>query len=100
MAASDVDSNYNASADSLTKRKGFLTSSVAYTYSKAMGIGGGVGDAYNENPEARMPVHVPRQHSRQSCPGQRWNCPVVAGRGANRRRGGDLEEILLWQAEL
>src|SRR6201987_3645084 len=35
----------------MTKRAGILTATVAYTYSKAMGDGGGVADAYNENPE-------------------------------------------------
>jgi len=48
---SDVNSNYNSLQLSLTKRAGILTATFAYTYSKAMGNGGGVGDAYNENPE-------------------------------------------------
>jgi len=51
LALSDVNSNYNSLQLSLTKRAGILTATVAYTYSKAMGNGGGVGDAYNENPE-------------------------------------------------
>jgi len=51
LALSDVNSNYNSLQLSLTKRAGILTATVAYTYSKAMGDGGGVGDAYNENPE-------------------------------------------------
>lgn len=55
MAVSDDDSNYNALQLTLTKRAGFLTSSVAYTYSKVMGFGGGAGDAYNENPEPECP---------------------------------------------
>lgn len=55
MELGDADSNYNSLQVSLTKRAGFLTSSIAYTYSKAMGMGGGVGDAYNENPEPECP---------------------------------------------
>jgi hypothetical protein len=55
MELSDVDSNYNALQISLTKRAGFLTALVSYTYSKALGDGGGAGDAYNENPEPECP---------------------------------------------
>jgi Carboxypeptidase regulatory-like domain len=55
MAVSDNDSNYNALQVSLAKRAGFITATVAYTYSKAMGFGGGAGDAYNENPEQECP---------------------------------------------
>ena len=55
MALSDVNSNYNSLQLSLTKRAGIITATVAYTYSKAMGDGGGVGDAYNENPEPECP---------------------------------------------
>jgi hypothetical protein len=51
LALSDVNSNYNSMQLSLTKRVGVITATFAYTYSKAMGDGGGVGDAYNENPE-------------------------------------------------
>jgi carboxypeptidase family protein len=52
---SDVNSNYNALQISVTKRAGILTATVAYTYSKALGDGGGAGDAYNENPEPECP---------------------------------------------
>jgi hypothetical protein len=55
MALSDVDSNYNALQLSLTKRTGILTATASYTYSKAMGDGGGAADAYNENPEPECP---------------------------------------------
>jgi hypothetical protein len=55
MELSDVDSNYHALQLSLTKRVGFVTALVVYTYSKAMGDGGGAGDAYNENPEPECP---------------------------------------------
>jgi hypothetical protein len=55
MELSDADSNYNSLQVTLTKRAGFLTSSVAYTYSKVLGFGGGVADAYNENPEPECP---------------------------------------------
>jgi hypothetical protein len=55
LALSDVNSNYNALQLSLTKRAGILTATFAYTYSKAMGDGGGAGDAYNENPEPECP---------------------------------------------
>jgi len=55
MAASDVNSNYNSGQLQLTKRTGFLTTSVAYTYSKYMGMAGGVGDAYNQNGEPECP---------------------------------------------
>lgn len=51
----DVNSNYNALQISMTKRAGILTATVAYTYSKALGDGGGAGDAYNENPEPECP---------------------------------------------
>jgi hypothetical protein len=54
-ALSDVNSNYNSLQVSLTKRAGLITALVAYTYSKAMGNGGGVGDAYNENPIPECP---------------------------------------------
>jgi hypothetical protein len=50
-ALSDVNSNYNSLQVSLTKRAGFVTAMVSYTYSKALGDGGGVNDAYSENPE-------------------------------------------------
>jgi len=55
MAFSDVNSNYNSLQASLVKRVGFVTASVSYTYSKTMGFSGGVGDAYNENPEPECP---------------------------------------------
>jgi hypothetical protein len=55
LALGDVDSNYNALQVSLTKRAGIITATFAYTYSKALGDGGGVGDAYNENPEPECP---------------------------------------------
>jgi hypothetical protein len=67
MALSDVNSNYNSLQVSLTKRKGFFTTSIAYTYSKAMGMDGGAtggsstttpgttNDAYNQNPEPECP---------------------------------------------
>jgi hypothetical protein len=60
MELSDVNSNYNALQLSLTKRVGFVTALVAYTYSKALGDGAGAdqpgaGDAYNENPEPECP---------------------------------------------
>ena len=55
MALSDVNSNYNALQVSLTKRAGILTATMAYTFSKALGDGGGAGDAYNENPEPECP---------------------------------------------
>ncbi|HET9409896.1 MAG TPA: TonB-dependent receptor [Candidatus Sulfotelmatobacter sp.] len=52
---SDVNSNYNALQLSLTKRVGFVTALVSYTYSKVLSEGAGVGDAYNENPEPECP---------------------------------------------
>ena len=55
MELSDVDSNYNSLQISLTKRVGFVTTLVSYTRSKALGNGGGAGDAYNENPEPECP---------------------------------------------
>ncbi len=57
MAASDVNSNYNSAQLQLTKRTGFVTTSIAYTYSKYMGMAGGVGDAYNQNAEPECPYH-------------------------------------------
>jgi Carboxypeptidase regulatory-like domain len=55
MELGDVNSNYNSLQATLTKRAGFVTAQLAYTYSKAMGDGGGAGDAYNENPEPECP---------------------------------------------
>jgi hypothetical protein len=55
LALGDVNSNYNSMQVSLTKRAGFFTATFAYTFSKAMGNGGGVADAYNENPEPECP---------------------------------------------
>jgi hypothetical protein len=64
MALSDANSNYNALQVNLTKRKGFFTTTVAYTYSKTMGMDGGstggsstptTNDAYNENSEPECP---------------------------------------------
>ena len=52
---SDATSNYNALQLSATKRKGFIMTTLSYTYSKAMGEDGGVGDAYNQNPEPECP---------------------------------------------
>jgi hypothetical protein len=52
---SDANSNYNSLQASLTKRAGFVNGTFAYTYSKVLGNGGGVGDAYNENPESECP---------------------------------------------
>ncbi len=53
----DVNSNYNSGQLSLTKRTGFLTTSLAYTYSKYMTQGSGAGDAYNENGEPECPYN-------------------------------------------
>ena len=55
MALSDANSNYNALQVSLSKRAGFFTTTVAYTYSKVMGMDGGAGDAYNQNGEQECP---------------------------------------------
>jgi hypothetical protein len=55
MALSDVDSNYNALQVSLSKRAGFFTTTIAYTYSKVMGMDSGAGDAYNQNGEQECP---------------------------------------------
>jgi Carboxypeptidase regulatory-like domain len=55
LALGDVNSNYNSMQLSLTKRAGIITATFAYTFSKAMGDGGGAGDAYNENPEPECP---------------------------------------------
>jgi hypothetical protein len=55
MESSDVNSNYNSLQINLTKRVGILTATAAYTYSKTMGFGGGVADAYNENAEPECP---------------------------------------------
>jgi hypothetical protein len=55
MALSDANSNYNALQVSLTKRAGFFTTSIAYTYSKVLGMDSGAGDAYNENGEPECP---------------------------------------------
>jgi hypothetical protein len=55
MALSDATSNYHSLQASLTKHAGFVSGTFAYTYSKVLGNGGGVGDAYNENPEQECP---------------------------------------------
>jgi len=55
MALSDVNSNYNGLQASLTKRAGFFTTTIAYTYSKVMGMDSGAGDAYNQNGEQECP---------------------------------------------
>lgn len=55
MELSDANSSYNSLQINLTKRAGILTTTVAYTYSKTMGDGGGAADAYNENPEPECP---------------------------------------------
>ena len=52
---SDATSNYNSLQLSATKRSGYITTTLSYTYSKAMGEDGGVGDAYNQNPEPECP---------------------------------------------
>ena len=52
---SDATSNYNALQVSATKRKGFVAATLSYTFSKTLGEDGGVGDAYNENPEPECP---------------------------------------------
>jgi hypothetical protein len=79
MALSDVNSNYNAMQLSLTKRKGILTAMVSYTYSKTMGDGGGVGDAYNENPEPECPF---------TCLVSAAGSPVLVNGGTSRAAGG------------
>jgi hypothetical protein len=52
---SDATSNYNSLQVSATKRKGLVSATLSYTYSKVLGEDGGVGDAYNENPEPECP---------------------------------------------
>lgn len=48
---SDANANYNALQVSATKRKGDLTATVSYTYSKALGEAQGI----NDNPEPECP---------------------------------------------
>ena len=79
MALSDVNSNYNALQVNLTKRTGILTATVAYTYSKTMGDGGGAGDAYNENAEPECPF---------TCLVSTVASPVLVNGGANAVVGG------------
>jgi hypothetical protein len=52
---SDVTSNYNSLQLSATKRKGIISTTLSYTFSKVLTEAGGVGDAYNENPEPECP---------------------------------------------
>lgn len=86
MEFSDVDSNDNSLQATLTKRVGFLTAVVAYTYSKAMGDGGGAGDAYNENPEPECPF---------TCLVSTVGSPVVVtGGGANGI--GEHNRVVQW----
>jgi hypothetical protein len=49
---SDSNSNYNALQLSASKRKGDLTATVSYTYSKALGQTSGI----NDNPEPECPL--------------------------------------------
>jgi hypothetical protein len=79
MALSDVNSNYNSMQVSLTKRAGIITATVAYTYSKALGDGGGAGDAYNENPEPECPF---------SCLVSTAVSPVLVNGGTKAVAGG------------
>jgi hypothetical protein len=89
MALSDVNSNYNSLQATLTKRAGFITAQLGYTYSKAMGDGGGVADAYNENPEPECPF---------TCLVSTASNPVVVTGGTNgiggTQSGGVVES---WQ---
>jgi hypothetical protein len=55
---SDVNSNYTAGQFALTKRAGYITTSIVYTYSKYLARDGGNyvnGNAYNQNAEAECP---------------------------------------------
>lgn len=83
MELSDANSNYNALQINLTKRAGFVTAMVAYTYSKTMGDGGGTyngaGDAYNENPEPECPF---------SCLVSTASSPVLVNGGTKAVVGG------------
>ncbi|MGO9591042.1 MAG: carboxypeptidase regulatory-like domain-containing protein [Candidatus Acidiferrales bacterium] len=89
MAASDVDSNYNALQMSLTKRRGILTSSVAYTYSKVMTMGDGAGDAYNENGEPECPYTCLVSTASNPVLVNGGTVPVVNGTGV--QTGGVVE---------
>jgi hypothetical protein len=55
METGDVSSNYNAAQLQLTKRTGFLTTSIAYTYSKYLSDGGGATEGLAENGEPECP---------------------------------------------
>ncbi len=79
MALSDANSNYNALQVSLTKRAGILTATVAYTFSKTMGDGGGATDAYNENAEPECPF---------TCLISTAASPVLVNGGAKPVAGG------------
>jgi Carboxypeptidase regulatory-like domain len=88
MALGDVNSNYNSAQVSLTKRAGFLTTSIAYTYAKAMGMDGGstggsntptTNDAYNQNSEPECPF---------TCLVSTATSPVLVNGGTAAVRGG------------
>ena len=55
MELGDANSNYNSLQVSATKRKGVVSGTFAYTYSKVLTDGGNGGEAYNENPESECP---------------------------------------------
>ena len=52
---SDANSNYNALQVYLTKRKGDLTASISYTYSKALG---NASSGFQDNPEPEAPYNL------------------------------------------
>ncbi|MGC2421278.1 MAG: hypothetical protein WA405_06465, partial [Candidatus Acidiferrales bacterium] len=79
MAASDVNSNYNSAQLQLTKRTGFVTTSIAYTYSKYMGMAGGVGDAYNQNAANDCPYQCLVSTAYNTSPTNAAAGPYVAG---------------------
>src|SRR5215469_8744967 len=83
LALSDVNSNYNAMQLSLSKRTGFLTALVSYTYSKVLGDGAGVGDGYNENPEPECPF---------TCLVSTPNNPVTVTGGVGGTQSGGIVE--------
>jgi hypothetical protein len=55
MYLSDANSNYNALQVFLTKRKGNVTASVSYTYSKALG---NAASGFQDNPEPEAPYNL------------------------------------------
>jgi len=55
LESSDVNSNYTGGQFVLTKRAGYITTSIAYTYSRYLARDAGAGNSFNQNSEPECP---------------------------------------------